>query len=87
MRQPKRITIVIDTANAAFDDCEQGEVSRILRQLCRELAHGIPPTSERRLKDINGNAIGRVETETLRDQQDTIKPESPGPAEYDCRGW
>jgi hypothetical protein len=59
MRQAKEITITIDTRNAAFDECEQAEVSRILRQLCRELSHGMACPTEFPLKDINGNTIGR----------------------------
>ena len=61
MRTRKRITITLETNGAAFDDCEQAEVSRILRQLCREFAHGIPCPSDHALQDINGNTAGRVE--------------------------
>ena len=62
MRHTKQITITINTAGAAFDDCEHGETSRILRQLCREIAHGIPCPSLRPLRDINGNTCGQIET-------------------------
>jgi hypothetical protein len=52
--------IIIETSNAAFDDHECGEVSRILRTFCRELPDVLPPGTNG-LYDINGNTCGRVE--------------------------
>lgn len=66
MKHRKQITITIDTSNAAFDDCEQGEVSRILRNLCRDIAHGIPCPSIRPLHDLNGNSIGNIAIERIQ---------------------
>ena len=60
MRHAHTITITIETSNAAFDDCERGEISRILRTLCREL-NGDMRTGQNGLYDINGNTCGRFE--------------------------
>jgi hypothetical protein len=65
MRTPHNIVIEIDTSNAAFDECPQSEVSRILRGLCRDLAHGIDHDT-RPLYDINGNSIGRVDIDAIK---------------------
>ena len=54
----ERITITIDTGNAAFDDSPAGEVALILRNLAAVFARqGIPPE---RLRDSNGNTCGSV---------------------------
>ena len=64
MRHRKTISIVIETNGAAFDDHEAGEVSRILRTLCRELADDMRP-GQNGLYDINGNTAGNVKIEVL----------------------
>lgn len=65
MRTPHTITIEIDTSNAAFDDHEAGEISRILRTLCRELADDMRD-GQNGLYDINGNTAGNVKIEAQR---------------------
>lgn len=60
------ITITINTDNAAFSDENGGreyEVGRILRKLADELHDGIINASigPRKLRDINGNTVGKVE--------------------------
>jgi len=75
MRHAHTITITIETDNAAFDECERGEVARILRTLARDIGSGAQPLDMpgaqvctaneiagdgRKLHDTNGNACGRV---------------------------
>lgn len=61
-----RVTITIETDNAAFEDMEF-EVGRILRDLARKfeeanITDGNYPTS---VKDINGNKVGSIKVEEL----------------------
>jgi hypothetical protein len=50
-----RVTLKLDCGNAAFDD-GPSEVARILADLAqRILDHGL---TDRRVFDINGNAVG-----------------------------
>ena len=75
MRHAHLITLTITTSNEAFDDCEHGEVARILRRLARDIGDGsmpldMPPGQVcgyeesagdgKMLTDINGNAVGRI---------------------------
>jgi hypothetical protein len=54
----ERITISIETGNAAFEDSPTGEIGRILRDLAERFEQdGIPPEV---LRDINGNTCGYV---------------------------
>lgn len=58
-----RLTITIDCGNAAFGDEPGPEVARILRQLAGDFEDAgdfLPGTAEKRLRDVNGNACGRV---------------------------
>ena len=56
------IKITINTDNAAFKDNPTGEVCRILRDLAdRADDYGIENTE--RLRDINGNTVGKVTVE------------------------
>ncbi len=60
-----KITITIDTSNAAFEGNEEGEVSRILRNLSVCLEDGFRITElasgyKRPLFDRNGNRVGSV---------------------------
>lgn len=64
------ITITLNTDNAAFDADNGGpevEVARILREYAESLECGItnivfsPHVLKARLRDINGNVVGRVE--------------------------
>ena len=52
-----RLTITINTDNAAFERDAFEEVSRILRELSDELKHRSIPT---KVRDINGNTVGTV---------------------------
>ena len=66
MRQRKRITITIETHNAAFDDCEHGEIARILRHAAKRYADQSRDwRDDGALLDINGNRCGKVETVTI----------------------
>lgn len=65
MRHRKRITIQIETDNAAFDDCEHGEISRILRTLCRDLSDDMR-AGQNGLYDLNGNTCGQVVIEVMK---------------------
>ena len=59
----QRLTIVIDTGNAAFGE-EEGhlEVARILRAMAERMeSHGILPVP----KDHNGNVCGSVTVEEV----------------------
>lgn len=56
-----RIAITIDTANAAFDDSPETEVSYLLHGVAGAmLINGVRETSHAIL-DTNGNTVGRVE--------------------------
>ena len=71
MRTPHHITITIDTGNAAFDDCEHGEVSRILRTACRSFEYLLTGDNEtcisrKALFDVNGNSIGAIDIEPIK---------------------
>lgn len=59
MRHRKRITIQIETSNTAFDNHEGGEISRILRTLCRDLSEDMQP-GQNGLYDLNGYTCGQV---------------------------
>ena len=56
----KKITIEINTTNAAFEEGYKNiEVARILKEFANGLEeYSYAPTI---LKDINGNTVGRVE--------------------------
>jgi hypothetical protein len=57
----ERVTITIETQNAAFDDAPAYEIARILRDLAERFERDeIPP---RILFDANGNAAGSVAVE------------------------
>lgn len=55
-----RITITINTKNAAFDENENLELARILKELSERIENNDIPRS---LLDINGNKVGTIETE------------------------
>ena len=67
MRQAKTIKIEIVTDGAAFDEHECGEVSRILRMVCRDICEyrELPP-GHNGVYDINGNTTGNVLIELLK---------------------
>jgi len=57
----ERVTIQIQTGNAAFDESPTREVARILRDLASRFERdGLPPET---LRDLNGNACGTVAIE------------------------
>jgi hypothetical protein len=67
MRQRKRITISIETAGAAFDDHEGGEIAKQLRHIAKRFADDTP--RDRRdngvVLDTNGSICGLVTIETI----------------------
>lgn len=53
-----RVTITIDTSNAAFDNNQTTEIQRILCDIANKIADfGI---REKVLRDINGNIVGEL---------------------------
>lgn len=58
-----KITITIETGNAAFDDAPMGETARILREMADRLEHEGPPNKFYSCRDYNGNIVGRVTVE------------------------
>lgn len=54
-----KITITIQTGNAAFEDGNSGsEVARILRKYADRIEHDEPDRCN--LLDVNGNTVGQV---------------------------
>lgn len=58
-----KITITINTDNAAFEDESGSEVARILRELCNEIEGRdiLGNDDGTNLRDINGNRVGVME--------------------------
>lgn len=56
MSQVTKVTITIETTNAAFDEYFKEEFEHVLEQV--KLEDGLA------LRDSNGNTVGRVEIET-----------------------
>ena len=58
----ERITIVIETGNAAFDDAPASELANVLRAMADRMeVAGILPAP----KDSNGNVVGSVTVEQI----------------------
>lgn len=58
----ERITIVIETGNAAFDTAPATELASVLRAMADRIeVAGIPPVP----KDSNGNVVGSVTVEQI----------------------
>ncbi len=58
-----RVTIKIDTENAAFEDCDGTETARILRDLADRIdGEPLGKRDCRFAKDINGNRVGQLKT-------------------------
>jgi hypothetical protein len=59
----KKLTITIETTNAAFDGMPSGECVRILRELCDTAYHqgfmGMTQAGKTKLYDVNGNVVGK----------------------------
>ena len=55
----EEITIRIETVNAAFEDQEYEEVSRILQDLI-DSNYLLKTKDKRKLYDINGNPVGEL---------------------------
>ena len=53
----ERLTITIETGNAAFEDCPATELARILRDYAARLEQGAIGR-DFPLRDINGNRVG-----------------------------
>ena len=67
MRTPNKINITIDTRNAAFDDCEHGEVARILRHAAKRFAEQpLNRLDDGILADTNGDTVGFVTIEPIK---------------------
>ena len=62
-RPPFRFTLDIDLGNAAFDEWPAVEVARILREVADSLDNGV---YDRRILDVNGNAVGAYALEVAR---------------------
>jgi hypothetical protein len=59
----ERITIVIETGNAAFEDSPTIEIARILRAMADRIEScGLPPVP----RDANGNKCGSVTVEEVK---------------------
>lgn len=56
-----KMIITINMDNAAFDGEPGVEVSRILRKLADEYVESGCDLARYKLRDINGNIVGRVE--------------------------
>lgn len=56
----KKITITIETENAAFENDLGYELGRILSELAEKVKNDNIPST---LRDICGNSIGTIETE------------------------
>ena len=54
----KKITITIETTNAAFDGDPYPEVARILHDLAVEIGEGLIANSH--VRDTNGNTVGTM---------------------------
>ena len=73
-----KLIIEINSSNAAFANNETGEIKRILFELAgridcwKNLDSFVAIGDERRLFDINGNAVGRVSLHY--DKQNTLRP-------------
>lgn len=52
-----KIKIIISTGNQAFEDDYEYEVKRILQEIIDR------PLSSRKIMDINGNSVGKIELE------------------------
>ena len=58
----ERITIVIETGNAAFDDAPASELANVLRKMADRIeVAGLPPAP----RDSNGNVVGSVTVEQI----------------------
>ena len=58
----ERITIVIETGNAAFDDAPASELANVLRKMADRIeVAGLPPAP----KDSNGTVVGSVTVEQI----------------------
>lgn len=59
-----RVTITIDTDNAAFEDAGRAhETARILRELADRIEDTDLPNGMLHLRDVNGNTVGQFEVE------------------------
>lgn len=57
-----RLTVTIDTGNAAFDEDEAGQAATILRYLAFKLEHrDALPAEPWPLRYTNGNVVGQAE--------------------------
>lgn len=54
-----KITITIDTNNAAFEDNTEAEVARILKKIVEKIANGEDVDGKKTI-DFNGNVVGQV---------------------------
>jgi hypothetical protein len=59
-----RVTITLETGNAAFEDAPATEIARILRAQADLIEAGMA-TDETPLRDINGNRVGVCTIESV----------------------
>ena len=71
------IKIEFDTGNAAFNNCEGIESARILTDLCKHLEfHSTELNNDNYIiKDLNGNTIGTMKTESDQEKPETLEGE------------
>lgn len=68
MTEPIRLTVTIDTSNAAFhsDGRRDYEVARILRDLADRIDYaGLTGVESRPLRDFNGNTVGGLTVDAI----------------------
>jgi hypothetical protein len=59
-----KITITIETGNAAFEEDEGAELSRIMKDMAPRFANMFPPDLDgTSIRDSNGNPVGKVTVE------------------------
>lgn len=79
----QRVSLYIDTDNAAFDDM-QAEVGRIVRELGEAIERGavaIEDGAKKPLRDVNGNRVGAMVVEGNREGDDEEEEKEDGDEE------
>ena len=61
----ERLTLFIETGNAAFDDNPATELARILRCYALGLENGTADIDYFPLRDINGNKVGEAQINSI----------------------
>ena len=67
MRTSRIIKLTIETGNAAFDDCERGEVAKQLRAVARSFANGETDGIDSGvILDSNGHTCGHLHIAAIK---------------------